>query len=125
MEELGRDLGYYLVTLPTKAKVFLYAIPVVLSANCEYISSTGVITSSRWLNKASYPVKLTSVTLAPIGDHSPPTSPDVTSRPPLFLLLTCVKVVSGLQETGKPFMMEKHVHSSGCHFCHLPVRFLF
>ena len=71
MEELGRDLGYYLVTLPTKAKVFLYAIPVVLSANCEYISSTGVITSRRWFNKASHPMKLTAVTLAPIGAHSP------------------------------------------------------
>ncbi|KAH0512245.1 Type II inositol 3,4-bisphosphate 4-phosphatase [Microtus ochrogaster] len=54
----------------------------------------------RWLNKAYHPVKLTSVTLAPMEDHSPPTATDVTSRPPPFLLLTCVKVVSGLQETG-------------------------
>lgn len=39
METLGKDLGYYLVTLPTKARFFLYAIPDVLSANLPLSTS--------------------------------------------------------------------------------------
>lgn len=140
MKAFGRDLGYYLMTLPAKARFFFFIWHrwhVVRWPFPEHILSPGVITSCGdpshswtamglmrslilWSWNLSLHLLLWETHLQ-LDQQTYITAPLIP-----YPLLKCLEMFSRLQEiVTNPSWWKACATLPDCHFCHLSTQFLF